>query len=610
MRVWLLAALLLSPLTNYAAEPALYQLKPGEFPPLHSEHRVNGELVEADFIHRTGQFRTEGTGELVDFTLTPYAAVRYRNAEADLRDIPLGARCEFFLYQDAAGAFTKAAAVQSEPDADAAASEAQRKRHNAFLKVRGLAAWIDRVDGKKLTVTLFGDPAGMRALFKDEDVDAEKWVKEKQRVAVAVANEELRTYNPPVDNKRAAVLEVQSAPVDNYGCSGERWVIEPDLLLEGFRKGRVVRIFVQPSWPIADMPFGEGLYSERPGVNPGGIEANQFPFRTDFGNAHLPWYALQPGELPPLLSAHRVSGELVKVDAARRSGQFRTDCTGELVDFALLPFASVLALNAEADLGDLAPGTRCQFFLHPDEKGAFTKVSVITDEFTRLADEKITYRVEAAQPGQGKLFVAWKIPEIENELSHMEQPPDLGRGELTTDATTRVWKGDQPAKLGDIAVGDELLVNLMGRTATSRGHCTEIWIGPETHKTATTQQRAKHDALLKERGLPAWIERVDGKKIVLTLINGPRRDEFKKLFDDNFKPGQEIKFAPADETLNATAAALPARLTDNQNIPLVTYGCSGTRIVIEPSVPLEGARKGGTLRLFAPGWPVTAAPKD
>ena len=594
MRAWLLAALLLPPFAQ-SAEPA-YQLKPGEFPPRHSERRVSGELVEADFVHRAGEFRMEGSGELVDFTLTPFAVVRYRNAEADLRDIPLGTRCEFFLYAE-----NKVAGVQAEASADAAASEEQRKKHNAFLKARGLAAWIDRVDGMKLTVTFFGDPAGMKALFKDEGIDAEKWVKEKRRVAIAVANEELRTYNPPVDNKRGVVLEIQQAPVDNYGCSGERWVLGPDLLLEGFRKGRVVRVFVNPAWPIEDMPFGEGLYSERFGFEPGGPEANQFPFRTDFGNAHLPWYQLRPGELPPLRSEHRVSGELVKVDAGKRTGQFRTDRTGEVVDFALLPFGTVQARHAEADIGDLAPGTRCQFFLHPDEKGAFTKASVITDEFTRLADEKLTYRVEAVQPD--KLLVAWKLPEFENDRNRMEQPPDLGHGELSTDATTRVWKGDQPAKLSDLAVGDELLVNITGRTATSRGRCTDIWVGAKTHKAATAQQLAKHSAFLQEHGLPAWIERVDGKMIVLTLLNGPRRDEFKKFFDDNFKQGQEIKFAPADDTLQPVAPVQTARFTDNKNIPLVTHGCSGTRITIEPDAPLEGARAGGILRLFAPGWP-------
>ena len=33
-----------------------YQPKPLEFPPHHSDRRIGGELVSADFIHRSGQF--------------------------------------------------------------------------------------------------------------------------------------------------------------------------------------------------------------------------------------------------------------------------------------------------------------------------------------------------------------------------------------------------------------------------------------------------------------------------------------------------------------------------------------------------------------------------
>src|SRR5271168_4338454 len=58
--------------TDHAnADLPWYQLKPGEFPPYHSDHRVGGELVEMDYIHRRGVFRTNGSGELVKFTLPP-----------------------------------------------------------------------------------------------------------------------------------------------------------------------------------------------------------------------------------------------------------------------------------------------------------------------------------------------------------------------------------------------------------------------------------------------------------------------------------------------------------------------------------------------------------
>lgn len=319
-----------------------YQLKPGEFPPIGSEHRVGGDLMKVDFIHRTGQFRADG-GKLVDFTLLPFASAVYLNAYADLRDLPLGTHMVFFLYQDEKGAFTKVAHLMdnfsvlasggftyrldemklkegkllvakqnlSEKQSDLGRSELlvdekthiwkgdkqvkatdfavgdsllfnftgaaqaplhctdvwvgaethklvaerQRKKHNAFLKERGLPAWIDRVDGDKLTVTLFsGDQTGLKALFKDENI-----VPKDRAVNAAVANEELRTYNPPVDSMRSKIVEILKAPTDCYGCSGERWVIQPELLLEGYRKGHIIRLFVD-GWPINDMPKGESLY--------------------------------------------------------------------------------------------------------------------------------------------------------------------------------------------------------------------------------------------------------------------------------------------------------------------------------------------------------------
>ena len=58
---------------------------------------------------------------------------------------------------------------------------------------------------------------------------------------------------------RSKIVEIQSAPTDRFGCSGERWIIKPELLLEGYRKGHVVRLFID-GWPIKDMPKGESLY--------------------------------------------------------------------------------------------------------------------------------------------------------------------------------------------------------------------------------------------------------------------------------------------------------------------------------------------------------------
>ncbi len=80
---------------------------------------------------------------------------------------------------------------------------------------------------------------------------------------------------------------------------------------------------VEPSTAVACRPSIDVAAEvrrepKRPKIDP------RYPFRTDFANAHLPWYQPKPGEFPPHHSDHRVSGELVSADFIHRTGQFRT----------------------------------------------------------------------------------------------------------------------------------------------------------------------------------------------------------------------------------------------------------------------------------------------
>ena len=438
----------------------------------------------ADYVHRSGQFRSAETGELVDFKLLPYCTVMHVGTESDLRDVPLGTTLTFFLYLDQQQAFTLAASARDDFSLRAAQEqtytlgaidlqrklidvtlhgaehadlgqsqlqlhdrtriwkgdkqvqqgdlavgnellvnlagdkcadiwvgttthrqtiEQQRVIHKKFLKLRGLPAWIDRVQGKRLTITLFGDPASMQSLFKDENIEGEQFAREHRYVISVVANEELRSYNPPVDGQRCRIEQFESVPTDCFGACGLRWVIEPELLLEGFRRGRVIRVFAQGDWPVNDMPFGESLYTEMPGVRIGIEEPEHYPYRTDDVNAQLPWYQLRPGVFPPLKSQHVVSGELLHVDADQRTGQFRTDGTGEVVSFSLLPYGYAQRLGAPANFADLPIGARYQFYLYQDGQGTFTRAVTIIDEFSRLAAGRMSYRLEAGSPSDGQL---------------------------------------------------------------------------------------------------------------------------------------------------------------------------------------------------------------
>ena len=589
--------------TDFAnADLPWYAPKPLEFPPHHSDHRVSGELVSADFIHRKGQFRMTKTGELVDFTLPPYGAIDYLFASADLRDVPLGTYFLFFLNQDENGGFTRLATMQDQYSMDAShgfsyrldemklsegkllvtkrsiakklndiekkelhvsaetrvwkgdkpvkldelktgddllynltgktaenpgrcldiwigadthalASDNQRKKFAAFTKFRGLPGWIEKTDKDTLTVTLFsGDSQNFQKTWMGDFAAGKE-------VHAVVANDELRTWNPPVDNERGTVLEVQKVPTDCYGCSGVRLVIKVNHMLEGFRKGRVLRVFGS-GWKLQDQLYGENLMGYGFGrmMNQELIEnvakeyPEQFPFRTDYCNTTLPWFQLKPGVKPPPFAEHVVLGELVKADAAARSGQFRTDRKGDVVDFTLIAEGTVKVFNVESKLDDLPIGTRCRFHLFQDEKGAFTKASFISDEFSHFASNFTTCRVESLRLAEGKIYAAHQIPEVQDYNGDMKRPPDIGRSELRVTPETRVWKGSQAVKLSDISAaggagagsgagtgGDALLFNITAEQPGKPAYCTDIWVGEDTHKLVIDAKRKEHDARLKKK---------------------------------------------------------------------------------------------------------------
>ena len=160
-------------------------------------------------------------------------------------------------------------------------------------------------------------------------------------------------------------------------------------------------------------------------------------------------------------------------------------------------------------------------------------------------------------------------------------------------------------KLSDLAIGDELLVNLTGRTATSRGRCTDIWAGLETHKLATAQQRTNHQNFLQARGLPAWIDKVEGKTITITFFSAQRKDFTALLNGDPW--GKSVSVFLADEELRTHGAATNKMSFKNhlpEGVTAGTYGCSGVRWVLEASPLPEAFQKGRIIRVLKEGWPI------
>jgi len=139
----------------------------------------------------------------------------------------------------------------------------QTEVHKAFIRSRWMPAWIDAVEYGKfgratVTATLFG---GM-----DDSLYAD-FRKDTPAMMNAVENTLKHThgaYGPAHMASRGTILEVTRAEGEApLGSSGIQIRFETDLIIEGIRPGRVIRI--RPgNWPQVQIPREEYLNNSSP----------------------------------------------------------------------------------------------------------------------------------------------------------------------------------------------------------------------------------------------------------------------------------------------------------------------------------------------------------
>lgn len=144
------------------------------------------------------------------------------------------------------------------------AAHRQTELHKAFIRSRWMPAYVDSVEyGKfgraKVTATLFG---GMDdSLYADFKKGASAMMNASENTLKHVGG----AYGPAHMASRGTILEVTTLPGDApLGSSGIQVSFETDLIIEGIRPTRVVR--VRPgSWPQVDLPreeyLGDGGFS-------------------------------------------------------------------------------------------------------------------------------------------------------------------------------------------------------------------------------------------------------------------------------------------------------------------------------------------------------------
>ena len=154
----------------------------------------------------------------------------------------------------------------------------QTETHKAFIRSRWMPAWVDKVEYGKfgratVTATLFG---GMdESLYGDFKQDVNLWMNAAENTLKHAGGnygpahmasrgpilEVIQSSSPVIGSLGASPAETSSAdasPKAPMGSSGIQIRFETDLVIEGIRPGRVVR--VRPAtWPLVNLPREEWL---------------------------------------------------------------------------------------------------------------------------------------------------------------------------------------------------------------------------------------------------------------------------------------------------------------------------------------------------------------
>jgi len=361
--------------------------------------------------------------------------------------------------------------------------------------------------------------------------------------------------------------------------------------------------------------------------------ADEVTYRRDGVNVALPWYQLQPGVFPPADAAHEINGELIELDHVNRTGKIRPDRTdaqrrGEWdlpMSFTLLPYGTIRYHGAPAELRDIPIGTHLhgQWFVEPKQEepkdpiaspkknasgtsktaieAAFTLVLSFEDDFSSMQRTNRRWKVEAVDLTANTLTVLG----VALDSDKVDPKPTL----FQLSPATRVWKGRGYGELGDIAVGQKLLLNLTVCTLKGPGRVTDIWLDDESAKLATAHQNEVHRQYTREHGLAAVVGPVDNQAgiMTVTLFGG-----FDPKLADDLPQGDVVTLAVAEENLRTWDQINDRKsgpITELTRVP-AGVGNSGYQLKIKPGMLLEGFRTTRIVRVWSSKWKVDDLPRE
>ncbi len=328
---------------------------------------------------------------------------------------------------------------------------------------------------------------------------------------------------------------------------------------------------------------------------------------------------LSPTEFPAVGSEERYWACLVSLDPINRKGVLRHEGRDRMIEFTLLPYASLYYRGAPAALGDFPEGTMVEAWGYGDTTTQTLKhILRLSDDFSVKSFANQAYRIDAIDLGQrtfsATIVSAPRTSSAAYEVStQTTSPPTSGAAETKVqfqfNDQTRWYRGkcvSEPAKL---AIGQTIKVNFIRKFNNDSPvitRCKEVWLDMESQDLATALQYKSFVSYARDRGFPLRIDTVEDKTRVLTAT---LLETGLPSVHTEWKIGPGHDLSPAAASLRmwepAGGQGGPDRIggvtiTAIEEMP-VGYGCGGAKITLTVPYLIEGFRPGCILKLYANG---------
>jgi hypothetical protein len=269
---------------------------------------------------------------------------------------------------------------------------------------------------------------------------------------------------------------------------------------------------------------------------------------------------------------------VVSTDAKAQTLTVALDRDGSQVTVPIRYDTELHFRDSWGELGDYFPGQHVMLFLYVDDEKKWTYPRAVQDELHVAARHGWFAKVTAIDPA-AKTYAT-----VREEKDGQGKAVKEIKATVTYAPDAKVWKGKLPGGIATLALGDEVIQQLVLKDGLKVA--VEI-VDREGDKAITAAQDARHRQDEDALGLPSYVTDVNVLTGALTVTVAWSSAARAKAL----KPGEVVALQPTDGT-----KAFAAAISEIQDVDQRTR----LQVVINSRVASRLAY-GQTVRLFVPG---------